>query len=260
QFPRDACARFGWCGSLDPLHWLELQRRRLDQRARNRGPGLRFRRRGSCDPCGTAPTSAGPLLKPYKLAVIAALTGEMMRHSSAEDLVRQVLIESTGPGIDKVLFSANAAIAGERPAGLLNGIAGLTPAAAGAKATAIVDDLQTLGAAVAPVAGNGNIILVASADAAVALVLRLPSSVEWPVLMSSSLAARTVIAIAANAVVSAVEGAPVIEARTEPAIHMADPAAPIVDIGGISAQPVMSLFQTDSVALKLTWPISWALR
>src|SRR5262249_11190499 len=195
-------------------------------------------------PVRSAATSAGTSLHPYKLAVMAVLTGEMMRHSSAEDLVRQVLIESTGPGVDKVLFSANAAVAGERPAGLLNGIAGLTPAAAGAKATAIVDDLQALAGAVAPVAGNGNIVLIASPDAAVALVLRLPAAVQWPVLTSSSLAARTVIAVATSAVVSAVEGAPAIEASTVPAIHMADPAAPIVDIGGISAQPVMSLFQT----------------
>ena len=58
-------------------------------------------------------------------------TGEMIRNSNAETLVRQVLIESVGPTIDKQLFSANAARAG--PAGLLNGISGLTPTAAGAK-------------------------------------------------------------------------------------------------------------------------------
>src|SRR5262249_1235180 len=191
-------------------------------------------------PVRSAATSAGTSLHPYKLAVMAVLTGEMMRHSSAEDLVRQVLIESTGPGIDKVLFSTSAAVAGERPAGLLNGIAGLTPAAAGpSKGEILVDDLQKLATALGPISGNGNIVLVASPDAAAARVLRLPQTVQWPVLTSSSLAARTVIAVAANVVVSAVEGAPVIEARTAPAIHMADPAAPVVDIGGISAQPVM---------------------
>jgi hypothetical protein len=33
-----------------------------------------------------------------------------------------------------------------------------------------------------------------------------------------------------------------------------------VTSGGTVATPVGSMFQTDSVALKLRWPISWALR
>jgi hypothetical protein len=171
-----------------------------------------------------------------------------------------VLVESTGPGIDKVLFSANAA-ASDRPAGLLNGIAALTPSAAGGnKGETLVNDLQTLATAIAPVAGNGDIVLVASPDAAVALRLRLPTSVEWPVLTSSSLAARTVIAIAAAAVVSAVDGVPQIDAKQSVAIHYETSPLPIVGSGGVVATPVGSTYQTDSVALRLRWPISWALR
>jgi hypothetical protein len=41
---------------------------------------------------------------------------------------------------------------------------------------------------------------------------------------------------------------------------MADPAAEVVDVGGVRASPVGSTYQTDSVALRLRWPISWALR
>lgn len=210
-------------------------------------------------PVVIAPTSAGPTLSPHKLAVITTLTGEMLRSPNVETMVRQVLIESTGPAIDKVLFSANA-VATDRPAGLLNGIAALTPAAAGEKAQAIVDDLQTLALAIAPVAGNGNIALVASPDAAVALTLRLPQHVEWPVLTSASLAAKTVIMVAAHAIVSAVEGAPVIEASQESELHRETNPQPIVNDTGTVAVPVGSIFQTDQVALRLKWPISWALR
>jgi hypothetical protein len=128
------------------------------------------------------------------------------------------------------------------------------------KGEILVDDFQKLGTAIAPVAGNGNITLVASPDAAVALVLRLPQAVEWPVLTSSSLAARTVIAVAANAVVSAVEGAPQIDARQDVAISMADPASEIVTAGGVPGEYVGSVFQKDEIALRLRWPISWALR
>jgi hypothetical protein len=139
-------------------------------------------------PVRTAPTSAGATLTAHKLGVIVVLTGEVLRSSNAETLVRQVLVESCGPAVDNVLFSAGAAAA-DRPAGLLNGIAGLTPAAAGVKAQAIVDDLQALGSALAPVAGNGQIVLVASPDVAVALALRLLSQ-SWPVLTSASLSPR----------------------------------------------------------------------
>jgi hypothetical protein len=99
-------------------------------------------------PVQQAATSPGPTLLPHKLAVITSLTGEMMRSSNAEALVRIVLAESTGPAIDRVLFSSNAAAA-DRPAGIMNGIAPLTPAGPAEKATALVDDLQTLATAVA---------------------------------------------------------------------------------------------------------------
>jgi hypothetical protein len=204
-------------------------------------------------------TSAGPTLVPHKLAVITSLSGEMIRDTNAETLVRQVLIESTGPAIDKVLFSANAA-GTDRPAGLLNGIAALTPAGAGEKAQAIVDDLQTLALAIAPVAGNGNIVLIGSPDAAVALRLRSPQMVEWPVLTSAALAAKTVIMVAANAVVSAVEGTPQIDASQEAELHRETVPADIVSSGGVVATPVGTLYQTDSVGLRLRWPISWARR
>jgi hypothetical protein len=158
-----------------------------------------------------------------------------------------------------VLFSANAA-GTDRPAGLLHNIAALTPAAAGEKAQAIVDDLQTLATAIAPVAGNGNITIVASPDAAVALRLRLLGVIEWPVLTSSSLPARTVIAVAANAVVSAIEGPLEIMASTVAEFHRETSPAAIVTSAGTVATPVGSVYQTDEVALRLRWPISWALR
>jgi hypothetical protein len=90
--------------------------------------------------------------------------------------------------------------------------------------------------------------------------LRLPASVEWPILTSASLAARTVIAVAAAAIVSATDGAPQIDARSETALHLADPAAEIVTAGGSRATPVGSVFQTDSIALRMRLPIAWALR
>jgi hypothetical protein len=162
-------------------------------------PTTAFIAEGQPIPAVTAPTNTGATLVPHKLATITSLTGEMLRNSNAESLVRQVLLESVGPAVDKVLFGT--AAAGAAPPGLLNGIAALTQATGTDKSQIIIDDMQALALSVAPVAGNGEVIIVASPDVAVALKLRLYGTVQWPVLTSGSLAAKTVIAIAANAVV-----------------------------------------------------------
>jgi Phage capsid family len=224
-------------------------------------PTADFVAEGAPIPVVQETTSAGPTLTPHKIAVITTLTHEMMTNPNAETLIRQALIESSGPALDKQLFSATAA-GTDRPAGLLNGIAALTPAAAGgqSKGEVLVDDVQQLATAVAPVAGNGDIVLVASPDAATALRLRLPVTVQWPVLVSSSLPARTVIAVAANAIVSAVEGAPMIDASGHTELVRDTVPTAIDDAMTAPMQYVGTMYQTDQVALRLRWLISWALR
>ena len=53
---------------------------------------------------------------------------------------------------------------------------------------------------------------------------------------------------------------PAIEASKFAEIHRDSVSGEIVDVGGVYARAVGSVFQTDEVALKLRWPISWALR
>jgi Phage capsid family len=204
-------------------------------------------------------TSAGPVLQPYKLGALVGLSNELMAMPGAEGLIRQALLEAVGPALDTQLFSTNAATSAA-PAGLRAGIAGLVPASSAAgKDQIIVDDLQQLVAAIAPVAGNNNIAIVASPDAAVALQLRIFRE-EWPILVSGSLAARTVIMVVLNALVSSVNGPPQIEASSQ-ASYVPDTApADIVGTGGAVASAVISVFQSDRSVLKLRWPISWALR
>jgi hypothetical protein len=222
-------------------------------------PSTDFVGEGAPIPAPIETTSAGPTLTPFKIAGLASLTNEMLRSPNAEEMVRAVLIESAGPALDKAMFSANAATSA-KPAGLLNGIAALTPAAsASAKDQIIVDDLQALTLAIAPVAGNNNVVVVASPDAAVALRLRVLRE-DVPILTSASLAARTVILIAVNAVVSAVDGAPMVDASSQSAFVRDTVPQEIVTAAGTVATSVGSTFQTDESLLRLRWPIAWALR
>jgi hypothetical protein len=203
-------------------------------------------------------SASGVTLEPHKLATIVPLTGEMLR-TNAEAIVRQVLLDNVGPSLDAAMFSNAAAVPDLRPGGLLNGIAALTPSSGTNKAEAMTDDVAALATATAAVSGNGQIVLVAAPAQSVALMMRPPGAVPFPVLMSAALPAKRVIAIAARALVSAFD-APALDASRESAIHLADPAAELVDLGGILAQPVKSMVQTDSVALRLRLPCAWALR
>lgn len=197
-------------------------------------------------------------LAPHKLAVITALTGEMMRNSNAEAIVRQVLLDNVGPSLDVALFSAAAGVPDLRPPGLLNGIAPLTPSAATLKSEAMADDIAALAAAVAPVSGNAPPILIAAPAQGVALQMR-PNSAPFPVFTSVALPPKRVIAVAARALVSAF-GSPQVDAARDALLHLAAPASEIVDIGGTLVVPVKSMTQTDSVALRLRMPLAWALR
>jgi hypothetical protein len=214
---------------------------------------------GAPIPVQQAATSPGTSLSPHKLAVITSLTSEMMRSGNAEQMVRQVMIESTGPAIDRNLFSANAGDS-VRPAGLLHGVAPLTPAGPGEKASAMVDDLAALAAAVAPVSGNSQLALIAAPAQAVAISLRAPRELAWPLLTSAGLAANTVIAIALPVLIAAVSGTPAIDAGREVAMHMSTTPSDIVGSPTAVATPVISTYQTDSVALRLRWPLSWTVR
>ena len=193
-------------------------------------------------------TTAGIKLEPHKLALGCTLTYEMMSTPSAEDAVRAALTESAAQGLDAVLFSASAATA-DQPVGLLNGITA-TPASTQTIASeAMAADLATLAGAVARVAAN-SIALVAAPEQAVSINLRLPQ-LPYDVLAAKALAKGTVIAIATNALVSAFENVPRIEASRE--IAQAADTAP-------GTQPTTSVFQTDNIALRLILPASWGLR
>ena len=67
-------------------------------------------------------SSVQAVVEPAKFAVIIALSRELYDNPNAENLIRQALVESAGPALDRRLFDNLAAVPDLRPAGLLNGI------------------------------------------------------------------------------------------------------------------------------------------
>jgi hypothetical protein len=205
-------------------------------------------------PVTQATVSIQASLEPHKFAVITMLTNEMLASSNAEALVRDALLQATGPSLDRRLFDSNPAVPDLRPAGLLNGVAPLAATAGGGYA-AMVGDLGKLANAIAAKAGNGGMTFVASAAQAIAIALGLVQGPPWPLLTSTTLPAGSVIAIANNGVVAAAGEAPLIDTTPSASVVMDSSAGAIMGGGAVHAA-----FQTDTTGLRLRWPISWSVR
>jgi hypothetical protein len=202
-------------------------------------------------------TAPGVKLEPHALKLISTLTWEMLEASDAENIIRAVLLEASALGLDAALFSANAGTT-DAPAGLLNGITPMTASTISPLSDAVVVDLAALGGAIARVAGD-DIVFIAAPEQALAIRLWL-DDFDYPVLSSRALAEHTVVAVAANALVSGFAPMPEIDATREATVHWDTAPAEIVSSGGGVVSPTGSIFQGDKVGLRMRMPLAWALR
>ena len=200
--------------------------------------------------------TSGPTLEPFQLATIAVLTREMIESSNAEALISDVLTRAIGLALDTVMFDANAATAA-RPAGLRNGITTTTPSANADLWGAFVEDVSVLVSATGTVGGMGPYILIANVGRVAGMATRFIGEAKFITTLPSSAAGNLLIAIAAPALVVAIGANPIIETGNAASLHM--DTAPVA-VGPVGATPHRSLFQTDSIAVKVRWPVSWALR
>lgn len=208
---------------------------------------------GSPIPVRQIPT-VGALINPHKIATIAVLSNEMIEGSNAETLITDALVQSVGAALDVVLFDANPEDT-IRPQGLRNGISALTASNAPDGFEAAFEDVASLLDAIAPVAGTGPYVIIGSPGRAIALNHRLTASGTKLVAVGSSAAGSNLYAIAPAAL--AVAMAP------EPQIELVNSATLVMDtspgqMGGTLTEK--SMFQTNSQAIKIRWPISWVLR
>jgi Resolvase, N terminal domain len=150
---------------------------------------------------------------------------ELFQHSAptVEKVVGAILTESAGLQLDACLSDASPSTT-TRPAGLRYGVAA-TAASATTGNEGMIADITALASAVAPVAGNNSIVLVAAPKTATSLRLRKLPDFPFEILASSALTAGTVIAVAANALASAVDPSPKISSSIE-AVLVFDDAAP----------------------------------
>jgi HK97 family phage major capsid protein/HK97 family phage prohead protease len=219
-------------------------------------------------------------LTPKKLGVITSYTREMDEHSipAIEGVLRDSVAIDTGVAIDAVLMDANPATA-IRPAGLRNGVTGLTPTAGGGFNALVGDIKQLAGALLTATAGHIRVgVFLINPQQALSISLIQPPAAATPLfpfteevaagrlrsfrlITSGNVPLGTVIALDAADFVTVGSEAPRFEVSDQATLHFEDTAPTDITGGTPSpAVPVRSMFQTDSIALKLVWPLNWTLR
>jgi Phage capsid family len=203
------------------------------------------------------------LLQPHKFATIVPFTSEIVAYStpSIEALVRAALIESVGLALDVAMFGA-AAGSDIVVAGLRNNIAAGTESANPDLYEAMLEDVGTVTTAVAAVSGNNPIAVVAAPARAIRMKLRFMSAADpgFAIFGSNGVAADEVIAIAVNGIVSACDAVVRFSTSNQGTLVMDDAPAQIGDGGVMAGGGARSLFQTDSIALRMIYECSWARR
>jgi hypothetical protein len=196
-------------------------------------------------------------ITPKKVASICALTREMVESSNAEALIGDVLVKSAALAIDAAFFDANAATAA-RPAGIRNGIAAATPSASTDPFGAVFEDMATLLNAIGAVGGKGPFMFVGNVGRMVGMSARFVGDADDECTIRSVMTTATgsdVLAIAPRALAAAVSPDPEVETASAGALVMDTAPGPAGTMG-----PEKSLFQTETIAIKVRWPVSWALR
>jgi hypothetical protein len=212
---------------------------------------------GAATPVRALTFTTGAVLSPRKLAVICSMSREIIESSAVEATTRALLSEAAALALDAVLFSTSADD-GNHPAGILNGVAALTPTTGGGT-NGMAGDVKALIAALAAAGGGLHPIIIASPPQATALKIWAGPHFDIPVLPSVALAAGTIVAVEASSFVSGFGAVPEFSTSKVTVLHMED-TSPSDIVSGTAATPSKSTFQTDAVALKMILHASWGMR
>ncbi len=218
-------------------------------------------------------------LTPKKMAVITTFTREIAEKSTPdiEQVLRTAIQEDTGVAIDTVLLDAGGATT-IRPAGLRNGVTGLTAAAGGDFAAAVKDLKALVGALITSSAGNIRLPVWVmnpvqalslsltqngAGDFPFAADLRAGTLLGYPVAQSATVPLGTVALVDAADFFTATGDEPRFEVSDQAVLHMEDTTPQQISAAGtpnVVAAPIRSMFQTDSLALRMIMDLNWTMR
>ena len=153
-------------------------------------------------------------LNRYKLAIISNFTNELLQQSTPniETLVRQAMLDDTAFKLDQAFFDARPAVAGVRPAGILNGVT--ATASAGSTAPDVITDLKVLLNAMTTANLGAKPVIVMNSNHVLGLSTTLTSTGSFmfrdeirsgtllgvPIIASTNIAAGTVMIVDADSI------------------------------------------------------------
>lgn len=212
-------------------------------------------------------------LTPTKFGIIVPFTREVLRYTNPtiESVVRSELLARTAITLDGLLIDTTASSA-TRPAGLLYGVSAGT-AYAGGDYQAFLEDMKTL---LAPFdtanAGRSLALLMNPKQVRNVRMMAGPNSsgfgwanqflADFRIIASTVVTAGTVIAVDTADFVTSTGDQPQFEASDQATIHMESSPSALSATGtpNTVAAPIRSMFQTNSVALKMVMDVNWAMR
>ena len=215
-------------------------------------------------------------LAPLKVAAIAAATKEMLMRASvsADTLIRDELARSVGTAIDGTFVSASAAVSGESPAGIRNGISALTLNGDGTVFGIRCDIAQFLKELAGDNLSVSGAFWVMPEMVAIDLSLATNEAgnaafpgitptggtlAGLPVFTSQTVATNVVMLIKGDEIFLGDEGGIQVSMSDQASLQM-DSAPTQNSTGTPTATSVVSLWQTNSVGFLVERFINWQLR
>jgi Phage capsid family/Caudovirus prohead serine protease len=212
-----------------------------------------------------------------KMAVITSYTREIAEHSTPEieTILRQLIMDDTGVAVDTVFIDATSSTS-VRPGGIRAGVAGQTPTAGGGF-NALVGDIKLLVGILAAMNALSNPVWIMNPVQAISIGLTqnaggdFPFQGEinagrllgYPVVVSSIVTAGMIILINADDLMVVQGDTPRFDVSDQATLHFEDTTPLQISTTGSPntvAAPVRSMFQTDSLALRMILPMNWAIR
>lgn len=211
-------------------------------------------------------------------AIITTLTKamDMQGIPATQAIIRKQMIEDTAEALDAAFLDDHARTT-TRPAGLQNdpdgaGAANVN-ASLGATVANITSDLKgALGRAMAARVASGGAWLMNPLRRLGLMTVQDAASGEYPfrdevnrgtlfgypIISSQNVPEAVVTFIPNGCVMYGNDYSPRIDVSDSATLHMEDTSAlPVVDGAGVAAAPVRSLFQTDTIGIRLTMGLDW---
>lgn len=213
-------------------------------------------------------------LTPLKVAALAVVSKELLRDSSpsAERLVRDALVEASAQRVDQTFLGTAAASNGVSPAGILNGVS--AKSSAGSDIDGVIADVKALYADFIAANNADGLQFVTTQSLAKALGLMQNALGNWafpglsanggsllgdPLVAGGNVGAGDLILLKPSDIYKIGDRGVEVSLSTEAAIQM-DSAPDGASDTPVANTSVVSMFQTDSVAIKVVRPLNFAKR